>query len=349
MQHQPYRQQGSVYLVVLASAMLLMVVGVSAVIGSRLQRRAYAGYQQASDASPIAMSGIDLVMHEIGTNPYWRRDFKNGIWWNNRDLGAGLTTMTVTDPTDSSLAVNPNQPIRILSQAQLGIAQSAYQVDLQPAPINQNATTYAMMQLRPIAYWSLKETAGIVADDRSYRYDGTFTGGVMLKSGPGPNNDWAPYFDGNNDVVLIGHHNDMLLDNGSLAVWFQIHGNEARHYGIFTKDADSTGEGGHMALYVTDSKKIRAKIQSTNTTYNIDHPDDVRHFIWYHAVITWGNAGFQFYVNGKLIGTDPYTGGLGTSSGGPGNHEPIAIGANTRDTLDRSLVGIKEFFQGYIY
>lgn len=349
MQHQSYHQQGSVYLVVLASAMLLMVVGVSAVIGSRLQRRAYAGYQNASNASPIAMSGIDLVMHEIGTNPYWRRDFKNGLWWENRDLGAGLATITVTDPSDSSLAVNPNQPVRILSQAQVGTAQSTYQVDLNPAPVDEHATTYAMMQLRPLAYWPMKEPSGSVAYDLSYRYFGSYTGGVTLKTGPGPNADQTPYFDGNDDVVVVGHHDDMLLDNGSIAVWFQIHGNSNRHYGIFTKDADSVGEGGHMALYVTDSKKIRAKLQSTSTTYDIDHPDEVRHFIWYHAVMTWGSEGFHLYVNGQLVGTNAYTGGLGTSSGGLGNHEPIAIGATTRDTLDRSLVGIKEYFQGYIY
>jgi hypothetical protein len=48
------------------------------------------------------------------------------------------------------------------------------------------------------------------------------------------------------------------------------------------------------------------------------------------------------------VDSDGYTGGLGTSSGGTGNHEPIAIGANTWNSADLSTSGWNSPFDGKI-
>jgi hypothetical protein len=42
----------------------------------------------------------------------------------------------------------------------------------------------------------------------------------------------------------------------------------------------------------------------------------------------------QLYIDGNAPDTNPYTGGLGTTSGGIGNFEPIALGANTNNSDD---------------
>ena len=49
-----------------------------------------------------------------------------------------------------------------------------------------------------------------------------------------------------------------------------------------------------------------------------------------------------------LVASDPYTGGLGTTSGGSGNYEPMAIGAATWLSDDLAITGWTAPFQGVI-
>ena len=61
-----------------------------------------------------------------------------------------------------------------------------------------------------------------------------------------------------------------------------------------------------------------------------------------------GSDGMKLYIDGVLADSDPYTGGLGTTSGGTGNYEPIAIGANTWASGDLVLTPLSGFFDGLI-
>jgi hypothetical protein len=54
------------------------------------------------------------------------------------------------------------------------------------------------------------------------------------------------------------------------------------------------------------------------------------------------------YIDGGAPVTDPYIGGLGVTSGGAGNFEPIAFGAGTTVSDDLLVTPTTEFFAGYM-
>jgi hypothetical protein len=53
-------------------------------------------------------------------------------------------------------------------------------------------------------------------------------------------------------------------------------------------------------------------------------------------------------IDGGVPVTDPYTGGLGTTSGGAGNFEPIALGAGTTISDDLVVTPTDWHFNGYL-
>lgn len=70
--------------------------------------------------------------------------------------------------------------------------------------------------------------------------------------------------------------------------------------------------------------------------------------MWYHVHVSFGEDGLSLLLNDTEVDTDPYTGGLGTSSGGSGNTEPIVLGARQDDTNDETSSGASDFFDGLI-
>jgi VCBS repeat-containing protein len=56
----------------------------------------------------------------------------------------------------------------------------------------------------------------------------------------------------------------------------------------------------------------------------------------------------QLYLDGVLVDSDGYTGGLGTTSGGSGNIEGIAIGAGTQNSTSPGVTPVNQMFAGSI-
>ena len=51
---------------------------------------------------------------------------------------------------------------------------------------------------------------------------------------------------------------------------------------------------------------------------------------WHHAAMSFGSDGMVLYLDGEIMASKAsYKGGLGSSSGGVGNKEPLVIGGNT--------------------
>jgi hypothetical protein len=69
---------------------------------------------------------------------------------------------------------------------------------------------------------------------------------------------------------------------------------------------------------------------------------------WFHVTFSWGPGGMALYINGGVPVTDPYTGGTGTTSGGAGNFEPIALGASTIVSDDLLITPLESYFGGYL-
>ena len=167
--------------------------------------------------------------------------------------------------------------------------------------------------------------------------------------GRSPTTATRPRFSrGNNDYIEVAHDDAYLLDNGSIQLWFNAD-DLAQDQALFSKDSTGYDTGGHLNLMLTTSGRLNLRLQSANGDQELySASGSVSAGQWHHVVVTFGDAGMQLYLDGSLVDSDAYTGGLGTTSGGSGNYEPIAIGANTYGSGDLTITPLVEFFDGRI-
>ncbi|MEM7261729.1 MAG: LamG-like jellyroll fold domain-containing protein, partial [Planctomycetota bacterium] len=202
-----------------------------------------------------------------------------------------------------------------------------------------------VLSQNPIAFWRLGEASGSTAVDSQGLSNGVYTNGVTLGFSGAilDDSDAAVYFDGGDPFIDVPHDDAMLLDEGTVAFWFYPHRHDRRH-GLFSKDSNGLDTGGHLTIY-WDRSKIRTRLQSTSTSYFVSTgnlPDNT----WYHVAFSWGSTGMRLYVNGVLLDTENYSGGLGSTSGGIGNFEPIVIGANGWSTGNLNSNGVRDELDG---
>lgn len=180
------------------------------------------------------------------------------------------------------------------------------------------------------------------ADETDTENDGSYVGATPGASG---RDGTAASFDGSDDYVEIAHDSSYLLDTGSLSLHFKADDVSGQQV-IFSKDSSGYDNGGHLTVYL-DGSTLTAQLQSTTTSYTVEKYA-IAAGTWYHVVFEWGAQGMKLYVNGSPADTDPYTGGLGDTSGGSGNTEPIALGAGTWNSGDGVVTPVDDFFDGTI-
>ncbi len=194
-----------------------------------------------------------------------------------------------------------------------------------------------------IAHWPLDETSGTTASDGAGGHHGTLHNGVT--TGAAGVVGTAMDFDGGNDHIAIAHSDDLLLDAGTVAFWFRPD-DTSGHQAMFSKDTSYYATGGHLHIYLNGSQ-LRVRLQDTASDHNTQTGSGaISAGNWYHLAFTFGPAGASLYVNGTLTDSDPYTGGLGTTSGGAGNYEPLVLGAGTWSSSQGSKDPVNNYFNG---
>jgi Concanavalin A-like lectin/glucanases superfamily len=152
-------------------------------------------------------------------------------------------------------------------------------------------------------------------------------------------------FDGVGGYVEVPHDNAYLLNDGSVSFWFKPDALSG-HQGLVSKDSKYYDTGGHLHVY-TEGSTLKARIQSTDTSYTLQS-SGLSVGNWYHVVVSFGSGEFKLYRDGVLVDSDSYTGGIGSSSGGIGNHEPMVFGAGTWTSDDLLATPITYPFDGSI-
>ena len=130
--HTDHRQRGSTYLVVLSTAMILTVVGLSAILLARIQLRTVEKANAVADTRFYAQTAIEVGMLLIDTNPNWRSSYPDGQWFNWVPMGQGYYKLFVTDPTDGNIANSIADPVVLTGVAIKGAAAQNVQVQLEP-------------------------------------------------------------------------------------------------------------------------------------------------------------------------------------------------------------------------
>ncbi|MEE9597348.1 MAG: choice-of-anchor Q domain-containing protein, partial [Acidiferrobacterales bacterium] len=195
-------------------------------------------------------------------------------------------------------------------------------------------------------HWPLDETSGITAADVAQGNDGTYQNGVTLNQpGACATTGTAVSFDGVNDFVEIAHTPGYLLDEGTVTLWARANSIAALQ-GLFSKDSTGFDTGGHLTVRIQPGGAVEVRLQDTTQSYVVTDPGSVTTGVWFHVAFSWGSGGMALYVNGTAPTTDPYTGGLGPTSGGIGNLEPIALGAATTVSGDLVVTPTTNHFNG---
>lgn len=342
-------RRGSVYVLVLGAAMVVTVVGVTALTATRVQlRSAGAASDDLLDARLIARSAMEIGMYHLSRNADWRPQQSGGAWTLSSALGYGRYEVEITDPADGNLADNVSQAVRARFTGTLGNARAVTEVTLIPQLVDVNAHRYAVLMLQPLAYWPLLDATGATtAVEFSQRYPGTYRVAHTSKAGEGTVGDNIPVFNGSSQFVEIPHHDDFLLAAGTVSLWFRTT-DKSRSQGLFAKDADDKGTGGHMQVYL-ESSVIKGKIQNATSTTTTTQSPSIKSNRWYHVAYSFSGSTTKLYLDGVLVHQLAHTGGIGTTSGGSGNYQPIAIGCRTNDAIGLTTNGWHSPLGGTVY
>ncbi len=120
------RRRGSVYVFVLTTAMLISVIGLSAIAISRINTRSQTSKRQA-DAMALAASAVEAAVTVINLDPGWRFTHQNGVETPPIDFGPGTISWKLVDP-DGNLGDDPTDPVSILGIGRCGQSVWAYGV-----------------------------------------------------------------------------------------------------------------------------------------------------------------------------------------------------------------------------
>jgi len=203
-----------------------------------------------------------------------------------------------------------------------------------------------LASLGPTGYWRLGEGAGVTAVDATGLNDGSYNGVSLGETGAiSADGDTALLFDGIDDYIELAHNPAYLLDDGTVQFWFKT-ADVSQRADLFSKDAFGNVTGGHLSVYLDGSGNIETRLQSATADYFVNSTSPLSNNQWHHVAFTFGADGMQLYIDGQLQDSDPYTGGLGTTSGGVGNFEPIAIGASTQVSNTGSATPLQDYFSG---
>jgi hypothetical protein len=127
-----HQRRGSVYLYVLASSLLVTILGLGSLAAVRIQMRSTRLVRDSAEARACAVSAIELGLLQIKQNPNWRTAWPNGTWLDNEELGAGRFTLQGTDPQDGSLSDSAYEPVVLTGIGTKGTARQKAQVTLVP-------------------------------------------------------------------------------------------------------------------------------------------------------------------------------------------------------------------------
>lgn len=134
--HRRDGRRGSIYAVVLAMAVLVSLIGLSAVAVGRINLRTVAAGGDAASAELLALSAVEHAVTIINSDPNWRTTYFNDIEIAPVQLGSGTFTWKLVDEIDASLSSGGMQPVRVFGYGRVGDARRAFSVAVVPCGPN---------------------------------------------------------------------------------------------------------------------------------------------------------------------------------------------------------------------
>jgi hypothetical protein len=189
----------------------------------------------------------------------------------------------------------------------------------------------------PISYWNLNDGSGTVIHDSQGVQNGTFyaVGTTPDLTEQGPSASLAPYgaataagFVGSaKDYIGIANNAAFQVANGTVEFWF----NAASLQGLQTLFAKASNGVQDVPLTIgLNGGLLVAQFGASGTDParggTIQATQAISANTWYHVAFTFGANGMALYLNGVLVGTSAFKGGLAM------NIDPIVLGGSNATT-----------------
>ena len=125
------RRRGSMYVVVLGTATLATILGLSALYAVRIERRGAQAANERLEAQLYAQAAIEMGFLMIRQNADWRTTLGNRYWAAKQPIGNGTYTLlaAITEDGDGNA---DNDPVVLTGTGFSGQAAHAMQVTVVP-------------------------------------------------------------------------------------------------------------------------------------------------------------------------------------------------------------------------
>lgn len=169
----------------------------------------------------------------------------------------------------------------------------------------------SIMAHNPISYWRLGDTAGTTAADATGLNPGTYIGATLGHPGGIENDaDTSARFQSFFTRTEFAHQSEYLLNEGTILFLF----NEQDTVGdaaLFSKDS-VTGAGAPSMLDVLTSRdgRVHTRFSGRSDEHIAASPSLVQPNTWHFLTFTFGPQGMRLYLDGSLVASNPFTGGL---------------------------------------
>ncbi|MFN3168488.1 MAG: LamG domain-containing protein [Phycisphaeraceae bacterium] len=298
----------------------------TAVVASNIDRKA--------KARQIAESALKMAIDYVNQDADWRTDKASGTWMTDAALDGGTFTLTGIDALDGDFTNDTSEPVTLSVVATYqGVTHR----------VSARVTPSVSALPSPAQHWLLDETTGTDIIDSIGGVDGTNYSATLAQTGVAGS---AIDFDGSGQHIEVTHDDALLLNEGTFAFWFNP-GDTSGTQSLISKDSSGYDTGGHVTIYL-DGSTLTVRVQSTSSSYTLTSSTPVSSGQWYHAALVFGSTGLKLYLNGAQVDTDAYTGGLGTTSGGVGNYEPMVFGHGTTGSGNLVKTSLSDPYHGLI-
>lgn len=111
------------YVVALGAAMVVTVLGLSALMTVRIERKSADAAGDLAEARLLAQSAVERGVWTMANDSTWRSTLTSGNWKANQPLGRGTFSLDGVDPIDANLADSKTEPVELTGTGRVGAAQ----------------------------------------------------------------------------------------------------------------------------------------------------------------------------------------------------------------------------------
>ena len=114
------RRRGGMYILVLFTATIVTIIGLSGLSAARIEFRQTQASQQTAIARFIAQSAIEAAACAISKDPTWRKSIAHDTWVGKSNLGVGTLAWKLVDEVNGSLTADTTAPVRVYGRGSVG-------------------------------------------------------------------------------------------------------------------------------------------------------------------------------------------------------------------------------------